>query len=191
MGEENYRSLKISYIVFTAIAALGAAFGALYFVNIYSGSGEIKSYLDQFTAALSGASRTGIMLRQIKLSAVFTAICVICSFGKIGVIPIAAITARRGFIYGFSDAALIAAYGRTGVLLVLSRLPEFVFILAAVTVCSSVCGAVATGRIERNKKFIICYLLFIAIIYAIFCIGAVCEGFISTTFMKLLASRAA
>ena len=113
MPEDNYRIVKIFYIILFALTALGAVAGAFYYVNQNGGASDIKSYLDNFINGVNGGvNHAGIAVSEIKSGLVLAAVFAACSFAKPGAAVVGAACLRRGFINGFTNAAFIAGYGK-------------------------------------------------------------------------------
>ena len=187
MYENNCRIITRFYIILLVAAGIGSAFGALYYVNQYGGSETIKDYLDNLLGNVKNSSENmSIAAKAFRGFVIAATIMCVCAAVKPGIIAISFIVARQGFIYGFTNGAVIDGYGINGVLITLSRFPVFVLTTISLSALGAINCAVASKRLEPQKKFKIFYLIFLMTIIAIFCAASVAEGFISTTFMKLV-----
>lgn len=175
------------YIILLAAIAAGAAAGALYYVNQYSGSDEIKRYLDSFIWGIkNGSDNMKIAASTFRSFAAAALVMCVSSAVRPGIIVIFFTALRQGFLYGFTNGAVIKGYGINGVFITLSRLPAFALAIIALAACGAINCAVASKKLHPQKKFKIFYLIFLTVVIAIFCAAGAAEGFISTTFMKLI-----
>lgn len=187
MNGKNYRNVTVMYISMLGIMGAGAFLGVLYYVNQYSGSGDIKTYLDNIVSGMkNGADCMGIMLKTIRGRILLTAVICLCALVRPGIAGIGVIAGRQGFIYGFTHAAFIAEYGFGGVLITLSRLPAAVPAVLALAVWGAFNAALSVRIYDKGKKFKIFYIIFLLCIITTFCAASAAEGFIGTTFMKII-----
>lgn len=188
MTDKSYKNIKRFYMLLSASAALGAIAGALYYVNFGAFSDNVAEHIKSFIQAIdSDINYRGIVISAIKDSLILTAVFILCSFARPGVVLIAAIAARKGFIYAFTNAAFVGVYGTVGVLYVVSRLPELFLMLSAMFMLGAVCCARAAGFEERNKKSLKFIIFFFLASASIFCAASAAEGFLTTTFMKIIS----
>ena len=187
---EGYdRMARLFYLVLLAVLLLGAAAGAFYLVRRYGSSEEVKAYLGEVAAGLSGGTDAKkVTAGAIKTGLLSAALFFVCGFFRPGAAVIAAETARRGFVAGFTSAAFIRYFGAKGLLLSACMLPSAAVLIPAVLMFGSVNAAAAFGRERRSKKFWAAYIFFFAAFCAIFCISAIFEGFLTTIYMKYAAS---
>lgn len=185
--EKSYKYITVFYIILFVAAALGAGLGALYYVNKFAQGDDIINYLDGFAKTMQkGVDGGSIALRSIKNSLVIIGIFAICSFFRLGMIPVIALAARQGFVIGFANAVFIGSYGNQGLLIALSRLPENSLYFAAVLITGAAVCAAALLRPEKNKSFLKIFLVFLFFSVSTFCASAFVEGYLTTTFMKML-----
>lgn len=185
--EEGYKYITRFYFVLFLFAAVGAAAGALYYVNKCATGDYIKDYLDSFAVSIKGGVNGGsVALRSVKKTLVIVGIFAICSFFRAGIIPIAAIAARQGFVCGFANAVFIGTYGGKGVLISAARLPELTLLFAAMLISGAAACAAAFLKPEKNKKLLKNFLFFFIFSVSTFCASSLVEGFLTTTFMKLI-----
>ncbi len=184
------RLRKIFYAAFFAVLLAGAAAGAMYLARRYGGSDEIKSYLDTAAAGFSGGVDSGsVTVRALKDCMLAAALFFICGFFRPGAAVIAAEIARRGFVTGFTAAAFMRYFGMKGILFSACMLPQTAVMVPGMLMFGSVNAAAALGAPQRTKKFWLAYLIFFVAAATIFCASAICEGFLTTTFMKWAAAR--
>lgn len=187
MMSEDYRIITRFWFVMLAAAGLGAALGALYYVNRFTEGDDIINYLDGFIASLhQGMDNGSIVWRSVKNSALIIGIFGICAFFRLGVIPITAAVIRQGFVCGFANAVFIGSYGYRGLLLAVARLPENILYFAALLIAGAASSTAAVVKPEKDKKFFKNLLIFLIFSCSTFCASAAAQGFLTTTFMKML-----
>lgn len=187
MSENNCKIITRFYIILLAAVGVGSVLGALYYVNQYSGSEEIKNYLDGFIGSIkNGSDNMKIAARAFRGFVITAAVMCVCAAVRPGIIAISFIAVRQGFVYGFTNSAVMDGYGINGLFITLSRFPAFALAIISIAALGSINCAVASKRLEPQKKFKIFYLIFLTAVIAIFCAAGAAEGFISTTFMKLV-----
>ena|GEM_PF-3792272 len=184
---EDYRIITRLWFVMLAAAALGAAFGALYYVNRFTKGDDIINYLDSFIASLhNGMDNGSIVWRSVKNSMLIVGIFSICTFFRLGVIPITITVIRQGFVCGFANAVFIGTYGYRGLMLTAARLPENILYFSALLIGGAAASAAAVLKPEKDKKFFKKLLIFLIFCGSTFCASAAAQGFLTTTFMKML-----
>lgn len=184
MTDKGYSIVKKFYILLIAVSALGAALGALYYVNLGGSKDNINNYVTHFAnGGTAGADSFKIMVASLRASLVVTIIFALSSLVRPGIVIIAAVAARRGFIYGFTNAAMMSVMGANGLYIVLIRIPEMFFMLLGICALGAASGCLSvSGRGELKKK-IKFFNIFLMISLTTFCAAAVCEGFLTTIFM--------
>ncbi|MBQ3426719.1 MAG: hypothetical protein IJH37_06175 [Clostridia bacterium] len=187
MSDKGYDIVKKFYVLLIVVSALGAVLGALYYVNLNASKDNINNYVTYFANGGSGSvDNMKIMVASLKGSLVVTVIFTLASLIKPGMIAIAAITLRRGFIYGFTNAAMMSVVGVKGIYITLLRLPEMFFMLLGMFALGAAAGGISVsgrGDIRGKIKF---FNIFLIISLTTFCAAAVCEGFLTTIFMNTL-----
>lgn len=176
---------KLFLILLYILLACGAAAGAIYLVWRFGGSQDIKGWIDSYINNLSnGLDKRLVLSNSIKAYAAAYIVFLVCGFFRLGAAVIAADIIRRGFIAGFTAAAFIRFYGVKGILLMLSSMTHLLIFLPAGLMFAATSCALSLKKTERDKNFIIFYIVFSAIIFAIFCVAAICEGYLTTIFIK-------
>ncbi|MDD6762344.1 MAG: stage II sporulation protein M [Clostridiales bacterium] len=192
MTDENYGFIKKCYIVLLVVLAFSAAAGGIYYVNKYNYSADIKSYLDSFLqSAGNGMNCRSIMVKAIKSNMLTFAVLLCAILFRFGGIVMCAELIRRGFITGFTSAAMMYIYGGKGLVMAVCQLPGMLLLIPAAAVFAAVNTALSLRHIQTEKKFIILYIFFAAAVAATFCAAAFCEGYLTTTFMKWLLTASA
>ena len=142
--DKGYKYITRFYFILLVAAALGSAAGALYYVNNYTHGDYIKNYLDGFFRTMGGGVDGGsVTLRSIKNSMLIVGIFAVCSFFRLGIIPIIAVAVRQGFVFGFANAVFIGTYGNRGLALSAIRLPESILYFSAVLLSGAAACAAA------------------------------------------------
>ena len=175
---------KIMLISSTAALFLGALAGMLYMA--FSGTDDgLYSYLSQFLTGFPAAeNRCSVFKHSLadtfKIAAVLTA----CGFFKFGIIGTLACCAIKGFVSGFTTAAFVRYYSLRGLLVPLSSLMSTILFIP-VFILFSACSA--SFSLKKNEKNSVgSYLLLSLIFLTIFCVISFMDGYVTTTFMKLL-----
>lgn len=192
MGEEVYEIIKKYYIGLFILIGVGVLAGGLYYVNRYGSSYDVKDYLDSFlNRTREGMNNKSIFISSMRSWGITLAVLICGSFFRFGGVFICAELARRAFISGFTTTAFIRVYGLKGLFLALSQLPQTVLTIPCALLLGAFGTALSMKRIEKEKNIIIFYIIFSVICCAIFCAAAFCEGYLTTTFMKMLSKGAA
>lgn len=185
MTEENYKTVKKYYIILFVLSALAVAAGAMFYVKRYSGSDDIKSYIEGFVQrAKDGTDCRRVMINSMKMNAVTAALIIFGALIKPGCIVTAGEIVRRGFISGFTCACFMGVYGINGIFMTLTGLVGIMIAAPATLMMASISIAASLGRPEANRRFKMFYIFCAIFFVAIFCIVSVCEGYLTTTFMK-------
>ena len=168
-------------VIFTAV---GAAAGALYYINLGEAQDNINNYVSMFgDTAKNGMDGRAVMLGALKEYIIVAAVFTLSALIRPGVLIIPAPVLRYGFICGFTNAALISSMQQKGLYIALIRIPVIFFALYGMYMLGSVSAWTAILREERKIKFFIFILLFSC---TIFCAAAAWDGFLTTIFMKMM-----
>lgn len=190
MFSENRKIINIWYAVsFTAIA-VGVIIGTLYYVHDFIASAEIKNYLDNYSNSLGNGMDLNIIIKSTMKSYVFLFISVaISGIFKSGIFLNFFMLMRKGFINAFTTAAMIDVYGLGGVALSLSSIVQIVVLVPVLCVFSAMSAFMSKNHVFSEKRDKIIYIIFLIVIFTIFCGCALFEGILTTTFMKWLAYK--
>lgn len=185
LTENNYKFIKKFYAAMMIFTALGAAAGALYYIGLGEAKDNINNYVGMFFDTVkNGKDGSDIMLGALKEYLIVGMFFTLLSLIRPGVIMIPLPAVRYGFIYGFTNAALISSMQQKGLYIALIRLPAIFFALLGIYVLGSVSAGLSVSREGRKIKFFIFILI---ISCTIFCVAAAWDGFLTTTFMKILS----
>ena len=185
MTENNYKFIKKFYMVMIIFTALGAAAGAFYYTGLGDAQDNINNYVGTlFDTVKNGTDGRAVMLGALKEYFITAAVFTVLSLIRPGVILIPAPAVRYGFIYGFTNAAIISSMQQKGLYITLIRLPVFFFALLGIYMLGAVSAGLSVSREGRKIKFFIFILM---ISCTIFCVAAAWDGFLTTTFMKMMS----
>ena len=113
----------------------------------------------------------------------------IMGFFRAGFIGTGAVIVRKGFVTGFTSAAFFRAYGARGFLIMLTTMPQLVIIMPAMIIYAAISIGFSLTEDKFQKKIIFSYIFFTIFMISIFCAASFSEGFLTTTFMKLLSPK--
>lgn len=182
------KTRKVMYVLSFFILLLSTVAGSVYLIVKYGNSSDIESYLNGVISRLSGdIDGRSIMISSIKESALVVIIFFVCSFFKPGILVIGGEIARRGFVSGFTVSAFIKTYGTKGIIYTLCMMPQTLIMVPALMMLASINASLSINRAERTKNLWMMYIFFIVASMSIFCVGAICEGFLTTIFMKMVS----
>ncbi len=190
MLSENKKLIEMFYVMSFAIFAVGSAVGALYFKYNFEGNDSVSAYMKQYALSLrSGMDFKMLVNTSIKNYLALFAIITFSSFFKFGPLFSCLALLRKSFVSAFTASAIFDVYSWNAVFLLSALLPQILIIFPLAALLNSVCITYLTKHtlLERKDKTI--YIIFLIIIITIFCASAVCEGFLTTTFMKWGANK--
>lgn len=179
------------YVIVTILLILGTTAGSIYLMKHSENMGEgIQGYISGLFASMKdNADSMTVFKNSLVSNLVCTGIIFVMGFFRIGCIPTGAILVRKGFVMGFTAASFFKFYGAKGMLIMLSTMPAELIAVPALLIFSAVSVNFSLNRDKRQKKLIISYIFFLVLIISIFCVAALAEGFLTTTFMKLLSPK--
>ena len=182
---QNYikgHSRLLSLLLF-AFAA-GSALGAVYCVRlpqtaqealgaVFSGKDGLLAVTDSFRIFCAS------FVRYLRLWVFLS----LCATGIIGVPFVPVLVSVRGFLCGFSVAAIFVLYGRMGLCAAAAEiLPQMLLVLPALQLqgCVALERALATPtvdrRIRRNRFFVYC--TFCLVMLCVYALAAFFEGYL-------------
>jgi len=185
--EKRYirKLVYICFLLFVAGIAVGAVYCAFlddaqnssvsrYLTQYFGGYAQNVDYITIFKGSLWGYFKSFLIV-------------FLCSFVRPGVIGSAGVVILKGFSSGFSTASFVKLYGIKGLLITGANfLSQIIFIPTLLLFCAaSIDLSINTYRGEKDARrrfnlLAICCL-------TIFCVAAVFDAFITTTFMKLIS----
>lgn len=187
---ENKKQLNLIYCIALSFIALGAILGTVYYVFSFWGETTVLRQIESYILSLkSGLDMKSVVISSIKTYSLLFATVFICSYIKLGYLLSFFTIARRGFVNAFAATAMINVCGWRGALVYLSNLPQAVLLLPVSALFVSVAYIYHKNKANYDKREKIIYIIFSIIIYTVFCASALCEGLITTTFMKWLVNK--
>ncbi len=171
-----------------AIVFFGVCIGSVYCAGAQTGN-EMNVYLNSFFSGVKNSDCFSIFINSFLQYMCFLASMFICSFFKAGIVPIVYMTAKKGFVIGFTVASFFKVFQKSGFLAALSMLPELCLLVTAVVFFSSVCIKMALFHSEERKKFLIFFVIFSLFFLTIFCGVSFLNGYVTTRFMNLISSK--
>lgn len=190
MFSEHKKIITILYIAAMTFIATGIVIGAVYYVYNFLKTAEIKNYLDGYTNSLrNGMNFNALIKSSLKSNLILFSGIVIASFFKFGPFISGFFLIRKGFVSAFTTAAMIDVYGLGGLALAGGSLFQIIILIPVLAVFAAVSVFHSKNRRLFEKRDKIIYIIFLFIVFTIFCSCALLEGILTTTFMKWLAFR--
>lgn len=160
----------------------GIVIGSVYLTKTAVSSGEgIQAYLDSFTASGADMDKFAVFKKAITENVIMLAVVFVAGFFRFGIVLTAAAIIRRGFIMGFTTASFIKYYGAKGFLAMASTMPSVILLIPAFLIFAAV--SAGFSMLENKKSMLMFYILFALLIFAVFLISALSEGYITTSFL--------
>lgn len=147
-----------------------------YLLNFFSQLKDEPAYLETFKSSL---------LKNLRLFFIIY----IMSFFRIGAFGIMSTVAIKGFVSGFASGVFIKYYGIKGLLLSISPIFSNFLFIPAFLLLASASAIMASDRKNADKVQKRKYLILAICCLTIFCASSVLDSFLTTTFMKFLASH--
>lgn len=186
----NKKIITIWYMVAMVFIAAGVVTGVLYYVYNFLKTAEIKNYLDGYTNSLrNGMNLSNLVKTALKSNSFLFFAIALSSFFRFGPFVSGFFLIRKGFISAFTTAAMIDVYGFSGLILAGGSFIQIVLLIPILAVFAAASVFCSKNRHSFEKRDKIIYIIFLAIVFTIFCSCALLEGIITTTFMKWLAFR--
>lgn len=176
-------------ILMLLVFAVGIIIGSVYAVSMHeSAATALDEYLSDFLKN-SYLQKNSIFLSSLCDNLKVFSIIFIAGFFKIGAPAVLACGLTEGFVSGFTTAAMIKLKAINGLWISLSSLPAAVVFVADLVFF----GAYSMDfGITLGKKDVFLkksYFIFSLVALSIFCIAALCDGYITTIFMKMLVTK--
>ncbi len=188
INDKKYLSQKT--LLMLIIYIIGIVLGAIYCTLLASQFDDsLYSYLSDFFQRIKEESQ---YLKTLKNS-LFTNIRLffilfVCSYFRPGSLLIMSTAGIKGFVAGFASGIFIKYYGIKGILLNLLSLPSNLLFLPAFLVLSAASAIMSSDRKNSDKSQKRKYIVLAICCLTIFCVSSVFDSFLTTTFMKILAS---
>ena len=179
--------LVIVYIIY----ATGIVFGSLYSLTLNSGENlSVNSYLNNYFGNITTVDSFFDILKSSLFKGLKISILIILlSFIRLGFIGILLLSLTDGFTLGFTYSSFIKLYNFKGFSLCLLDLPQTVILVLAISFLSA-SGIIFSLNKQKCDKFKIRQFFLLSFCcLAIFCVAALFDAFISTTFMKIFIKK--
>lgn len=182
MGRINRE--KFFFIILTVVMLTGVVVGTVYMALSDADSG-LYSYLTGFLESFGENGKNfEIFKNALKDNLKIWLFVSLCGFFRAGTAGNVAVSGLKGFISGFTVSAFIRYYGLRGLIIPMSMIgADIVFIPAFLIFSACSCSYSLQKKSKENTgHFLILCLIFMTI----FCVTALFEGYVTTTFIKLM-----
>lgn len=188
IDEKNYIK-RWTYIDFT-IFIIGITLGAIYCALLdFDADNSLSSYLSRYFIQLQeNLNRTQIFKNSLCGYSKTFLIIYFCSYIRPGILGTTLALCAKGFSSGFTTASFIKYYGLKGILIPGISLISVLIYLPALLVFSSFSMTLSINKFQGERRKIKSFNLLAICCFTIFCVAALCDAFITTTFMKLISS---
>lgn len=151
---------------------------------------EINSYFYDYFNNIKLSDNRTLVLKNSLVSNIKTVVLIfLVAFLKPGILVILATVGLKGFICGFTAATFVKHYSVYGMLLTSSSIvSDFIYFPFFIYYCSKAVSF-CINRQKTEKSKIKEFLMLSICCLTIFCITSFVDAFITTTFMKLTASK--
>ena len=189
--ERNIKDSTVIIVLAICVFSAGIILGSVCLMHTNAeASKSLEMYLSEFfKASQSQINPHTVFKNALKENLIYFDVVFIAGFFRIGLVFIAGVLVRKGFIIGFTSAAFIKFYGIKGMLVTVSMLPGTVLLVPAFLFLSTVSADLSVHRAKKEKNFLIYYIFFALAVISIFCVSALAEGYLTTTFMKMLSPK--
>ena len=167
---KNKKIIVRWYITALIFIFIGVIVGSLYYTYNFLKSADIKNYLDGYTNSLrNGMDFTNIIKKSLKNNAIMFVIIAVASFFKHGFLISAFFLVRKGFISAFTTSAMIDVYGFKGLTLASGSVSETLVFIPLLCFFSAISAFVSKNRHTFEKRDKIIYIIFLMVVFTIFC----------------------
>ena len=187
---QKFKNLNFIYIVSFVMLFIGSIIGGVYFLKLYPNSSDVADYLNSYVTQLKdGINTKAVIISSIKEYGILSLLILISGFFKFGPLISFFLLIRKSFVMSFTLSAMISEYGLKGIIYNLHIIPQALLTMPVLMFFISVgaCYSVKHSIFNKKEKFI--YIIFSILVFTIFCVSALAEGFLSTIFYKWLISR--
>ncbi len=184
-----HKSIKKYVYIILSVFTLGVLIGSIYASGIEGADADkIKEYLLGFFEN-NIRSNTEIFVSSLLDNLKIFFVIFLFAFFKIGTPFIMGVGCVEGFISGFTVATLVKAMGTKGILLNLSSIFSVLIFVINLMFFSAFSMEFGLGGGKKEKTAKKNYIIISLIFLTIFCVASVFDGYITTTFMKLIATK--
>ncbi len=185
------RDINIMLVVSLFVLAAGIALGSVYLMKSDANADAgLRSYLTSYiSGAQNGMDKAAVMKKALGRNMVYLLLVFVSGFFRAGALLAAYAIVKKGFVMGFTAAACIKIFGLKGMWVTAAMLPGIAVMIPSFLIFSSISTDLALNPEKRQKKIIVSYIFFAFLILTIFCVAAICEGYLTTIFMKWLSPK--
>ena len=187
MQKQNLKTEhKLIFIMLGAFIT-GIISGALY-MALSPDDNSLYSYLNSFLESMSGGvDKFAVFKNSLSDNLKILLVVTICGFFKFGVLGNISCCTFKGFVTGFTTSAFLRYYGSKGLLVPLSSTFSTIIFLPIFIIFCAYSSYFSLNCKKREKKFTAFFLLFSIICFSIFCVVSFFDGYLTTTFMRLIS----
>lgn len=188
---ENKKTCNFFLTVSIVLLSCGITFGSLYLSKSSSETlDSIKTYISNFFSTFGeNTNNLNVFKNSLIEGIIYFVIIFFMGFFRFGFAVTGAIIIKKGFVTGYTAASFIKLYGINGLLVMLSTMPSVFIAIPAMLFFATVSVIFSLSGGKKDKKMIISYIFLLFLMIAIFCISSLAEGYLTTTFMKLISSK--
>lgn len=186
---EDVQQRKIWFVIVSFCLSVGVVLGSVYLEKMGQAD-SVKTYLGTFfTGLLQTSNNWTVFQNTLREYGILFVAVFLAGFFKPGWILTLAMVLKKGFVVGFTSASLLKSYGIKGILGIVSTMPGILIALPALIIFSAVSLNFSINPEKKEKNMLVSYLFFSILMLAIFCMASLAEGYLTTTFMKMLLPK--
>lgn len=188
-ANNNTHRNRIIFII-SSLFTLGIIIGTIYLIYLPDNSSQALSiYLNKYFNNVKTNTSYRLIFKNSIINYLKSFIIIyISSFVRPGIVTTSLCVMSKGFSMGFCTSAFIHHYKLKGILIPIgSLISDFLYIPALILFASFSISASLNAKNRENSHFKQFTLLSICT-FTIFCISALLNCTITTTFMKLISS---
>lgn len=188
IDEKSYirRRTYIAFVIFI----IGIILGAVYCVTLNAESdNDLNAYLTKYFSSIqANGNQSGILKNSLLGYIKIFVVIYLSSFVRPGIFLTASTVTLKGFTSGFTTASFIKYYGVKGMLIPSASLVSVLLYLPAMLILSASSMSCSVNRYNYEKSRLRSFNVLSICCFTIFCAASFSDAFITTTFMKLIAS---
>lgn len=189
MGTDKKNNGLFAIVIFLLV--VGVTAGSIYLTEHSADMGDgIKAYIGSFFSSFAeNRNNITVFKNSLEANLISLGIIFVMGFFRFGFVVTGVILVRKGFIMGFTAASFFKFYGAQGMLVMLSTMPTVIITIPALLFFSVISVKFSLNREKKQKKIIFSYIFFLILMISIFCVAALAEGFLTTTFMTWISPQ--
>lgn len=179
------------YAAAVFLLVLGVSAGSVYLAKNSADISEgLQEYLGNFFSSFSDTKNNlAVFKNSLTANLISALIIFVMGFFRFGFLVTGAVIIRKGFITGFTAASFLKCYGAKGMLVMLSGMPSLLITVPVMLFFSVISVRFSLNYGKKQKKIVISYIFFLILAVSIFCVAALAEGYLTTTFMTWLSPK--